>query len=129
MAQLVDSQSNTTRSLSLLVRPNTESSFVVDASHIGITSLLIQLGPHNDDDVILATVYCSVRVLRKIRAVDMVFNWAVLGQSLFNAFALGCGADWQRIRRHLADNVVNFLAQFVQQLFLLPVVRKLMSSY
>jgi len=51
---------------------------------------------------------------------------AVLGQALFNAFAVGAGAEWQQIKRHLADNVTNFLAPFMQQLALFPAVKQLM---
>jgi len=122
VAQLVDLQSNVTRTLSLLVVPNVESTFIVDASHIGITRLLVQV--YTDDDIILATVDYTVRVGRKSRAVDRLFNLGVLGQALFNAFALGCGADWQRIKQHLADNVADFLTPFTQQLVLLPAVRQ-----
>jgi len=48
----------------------------------------------------------------------------VLGQALFNAFAVGSGAaDWQRIERHLADNLADFLAPLTLQLLLLPAVK------
>jgi len=122
VALLVDDQSNITRTLSYFVVPNAESTFTVDANRIGITRLHLHVS--TDDDVILATVDYTVRVVRNSRAVDRLFNLGVLGQALFNAFALGCGADWQRIKRHLADNVADFLAPFAQQLLLLPAVRQ-----
>jgi len=122
VAQLVDDQSNVTHNLSFPVVPNVESTFFVDARHVGITRLILRV--YSDDDVILATVDYTVRVLRKSRAVDRLFELGILGQALFNAFALGCGADWQRIKRHLAGNVADFLTPFIQQLVLLPAVRK-----
>jgi len=122
VAQLVDVQSNLTHTLSVVVVPKVEYTFLVDARHIGITRLLLQV--RTDNDVTVATADYTVRVLRKRRAVDRLFNLAILGQALFNAFSLGCGADWQRIKRHLADNAGNFLTPFMQQLVLLPMVRQ-----
>ena len=122
VVQLVDAQSNVTHTASFLVVPNVESTFSVAACHIGITRLLIQV--YTNDDVILATADYAIRVVRKSRAVDRMFNVGVLGQALFNAFALGCGADWQRIKRHLADNLADFLTPFMQQLVILPAVRQ-----
>lgn len=121
VAQLVDVQSNLTRTLSLLVVPDVQSSFVVDARHIGTARLLVRLSV--DDCVTLETVDYTVRVSRQGRAVDSLFTWAVLGQALFNAFAVGSGADWQRIKRHLADNVADFLAPLMLQFLLLPAVK------
>ena len=122
VVQLVDAQANITHSLSFLVLPNVESTFLVDASHIGIAHLLLRV--YTQDDVIVATADYTVRVVRNRRAVDRLFNLAVLGQALFNAFALGCGADWRRTKRHLADNVADFLKPFMQQLALLPAVSR-----
>jgi len=122
VVQLVDAQSNITHTLSFLVVPNVQSTFSVEACHVGITRLLLHV--YADDNVTLATVDYAIRVVRKDRAVDRMFNLGVLGQALFNAFALGCGADWQRIKRHLADNLADFLTPFMQQLIILPAVRQ-----
>ena len=120
VARLVDAQSNVTRRLSFDVVPHVASSFTVDACNVGITRLHLQL--RTDDIVPAAAVDYTVRVVRKRRAVDRLFSLGVLGQALFNAFALGCGADWRRIKQHLAENVADFLTPFVQQLALLTAV-------
>jgi len=122
VVQLVDAQSNLTHTLSFLVVANVQSTFAVEACHVGIARLLLHV--YTDDNVTLATVDYAVRVVRQNRAVDRMFNLGVLGQALFNAFALGCGADWQRIKRHLADNLADFLSPFLQQVVILPAVRQ-----
>jgi len=97
---------------------------VFDARHIGIARLHLRLSAEdNDEGRILASVDYTVRVVRKCRAVDTLFNWAVLGQALFNAVAVGCGADWRRVKRHLADGgAADFIVPLVIQLLLLPAV-------
>jgi len=70
-----------------------------------------------------------VTVLRKSRSVDVLFNWAVLGQALVNALALGSATEWPRTKRHLADNAADFVAPFAQQLILLPAVRQRTQNY
>jgi len=124
VVQLVDTQYNVTDVLSLVIIPDVQSTILIDAIHLGITSLHLRV--YTYDDVILATDEYTIRVSRDSRAVDRLFNLAVLGQALFNAFALGCGTDWQRIKRHLTDNVGDFITPFMQQLVLLPPVTQLM---
>jgi len=119
VVQLVDAQSNLTRTLSVVVVPSVECAFVVQARHIGIARLVLHVSA--DPGVVLATADYAVRVSRKWRDVDGLFTWAVMAQAMFNAFAAGCGADWRRIKRHLTTS--NLRIPFAQQLVLLSAVR------
>ena len=77
--------------------------------------------------VSLHKLYYHVTVVRRVRTVDVAFNWAMAVTSLLNSFSLGSATDCRTLRYQLKHPTAILLTAACQFLLTPPVSKQTRS--
>ena len=142
---------NSSDNILILLYPNITSVFTVEAVCVGhasfiiqVTSILGQLSEHNsnnphsynpDSDLdksskptILVHAPYRVTVIRRLRFVDLVFDWVITVIAALNSFSIGCSSDLPSLRMHFRHPMSMLLAASCQ-FIIMPTVSNTPTRY
>jgi hypothetical protein len=128
--------SNFTDDISILLHANKSNMFTVEALCVGRASLIIQVtsfyghlsGYDINSELSTSSKIATyahnpyrVTVIRKLRFVDVIFDWVITVIVGLNSFSIGCMTEWSSLRMHLR-HPTSILIAACCQFIIMPTV-------